>query len=272
MPNQNQPLSKEKPLKRNIITVTGISCSGKTTLAAFANSNDTMFKEAIGTTTRPTRAGEVDGVDYDFVTVERFKQMEMDNELLESVCYSGNYYGRSIERMNKIYALGKTPLMVVEPIGANNIQKKCQELGLNAINVFINCPLEIAVQRWMDRYQYDVTKGLEPSSFYAERLVKTLTTEQTWNNACNYHFSLNYAANPEETAKQLSIIESKLDLDCSGTIIKTPARSNTSISVKELENEIISILQKHGSAKDVLRAYAKSKSNNLTNTGVSFSC
>ena len=44
-------------------------------------------------TTRSPQNGERQGVDYDFVSVEAFKQMEKNGELLESGVYENNYYG-----------------------------------------------------------------------------------------------------------------------------------------------------------------------------------
>lgn len=44
-------------------------------------------------TTRPPQDGERRGIDYDFVTVDEFKQKEKLGELLESGVYEGNYYG-----------------------------------------------------------------------------------------------------------------------------------------------------------------------------------
>ena len=44
-------------------------------------------------TTRPPRDGEVAGVDYDFVTVDEYLELEKSGRLLESGYYEGNYYG-----------------------------------------------------------------------------------------------------------------------------------------------------------------------------------
>lgn len=44
-------------------------------------------------TTRQPREGERDGVDYNFISVEEFKKMDKNGQLLESGTYEGNYYG-----------------------------------------------------------------------------------------------------------------------------------------------------------------------------------
>lgn len=257
--------------KRRVITVTGISCSGKTFLADYARKNDTLFKESIGTTTRPLRAGEATGVDYDFVSVDEFKRMEQNGELLESNCYADNYYGRSVHRMEKIYETGKIPLFVVEPNGAINIRKKCQELGIEAVNVFIDCSMEVAIQRWLDRYQVDVKSGLTPHEFYADRISKTLTIEQTWKNSCNYHLTLGFASSPEETANQIQTIADSLEFDIPQLSIKDLPKANNS-NLSELKAEIAEILTSNGGLQELLRAPSKVKSAQLTKNGVSMSC
>ena len=44
-------------------------------------------------TTRPPNPGERQSIDYDFITVDQFKKMEKNGDLLESGTYEGNYYG-----------------------------------------------------------------------------------------------------------------------------------------------------------------------------------
>ena len=48
-------------------------------------------------TTRPPRPGEVDGVDYRFLTVEQFKRLEANGELLESGIFDGKNCGEIIK-------------------------------------------------------------------------------------------------------------------------------------------------------------------------------
>ncbi len=52
-----------------------------------------LLVRSIAGTTRHPHEGERNGVDYNFITVEEFKRMEKNGELLESGVYEGNYYG-----------------------------------------------------------------------------------------------------------------------------------------------------------------------------------
>ncbi|XP_072203710.1 membrane-associated guanylate kinase, WW and PDZ domain-containing protein 1 isoform X16 [Excalfactoria chinensis] len=54
---------------------------------------DNLYHHAVPCTTRPPREGEVPGVDYNFLTVEEFLELERSGTLLEVGTYEGNYYG-----------------------------------------------------------------------------------------------------------------------------------------------------------------------------------
>uniref|UniRef100_A0A8C0VIE8 Membrane-associated guanylate kinase, WW and PDZ domain-containing protein 1 n=1 Tax=Cyanistes caeruleus TaxID=156563 RepID=A0A8C0VIE8_CYACU len=54
---------------------------------------DNLYRHAVPCTTRPPREGEVPGVDYNFLTVEEFLDLERSGTLLEVGTYEGNYYG-----------------------------------------------------------------------------------------------------------------------------------------------------------------------------------
>ncbi|XP_073802445.1 membrane-associated guanylate kinase, WW and PDZ domain-containing protein 2a isoform X2 [Danio rerio] len=54
---------------------------------------DNLYLRTVPCTTRQPREGEVPGVDYNFVTVERFVELERSGALLESGTYEDNYYG-----------------------------------------------------------------------------------------------------------------------------------------------------------------------------------
>ncbi|XP_072328427.1 membrane-associated guanylate kinase, WW and PDZ domain-containing protein 1b isoform X10 [Scyliorhinus torazame] len=54
---------------------------------------DNLYRHAMPCTTRPPREGEVPGVDYNFLTVKEFLNLEESGTLLEVGTYEGNYYG-----------------------------------------------------------------------------------------------------------------------------------------------------------------------------------
>ncbi|XP_066501042.1 membrane-associated guanylate kinase, WW and PDZ domain-containing protein 1-like isoform X4 [Hoplias malabaricus] len=54
---------------------------------------DNLYRHAVPCTTRPPRDGEVPGVDYNFLSVQEFLELEQCGTLLEIGTYEGNYYG-----------------------------------------------------------------------------------------------------------------------------------------------------------------------------------
>lgn len=73
-----------------------------------------MFVPYSSGTTRPARAGEVNGVDYHFLTKQEFAGLEREGKLLESGFFEGNFYGTplpNIEIQGQSTSL-KTPLLV----------------------------------------------------------------------------------------------------------------------------------------------------------------
>lgn len=77
-----------------MIILIGPSASGKTVTCHYLEENFGI-KKVVTHTTRLKRVGEVDGVDYHFVTKEEFDKMKERDEFIETVSYNGNNYGTS---------------------------------------------------------------------------------------------------------------------------------------------------------------------------------
>ena len=89
-----------------MIVLSGPSASGKTEVAKRLM-KDYGIKRVITTTTRPMRKGEVDGVDYYFVSKERFNEMIKEGLFVEHTLYNDNLYGslKSEVADNKVIAI-----------------------------------------------------------------------------------------------------------------------------------------------------------------------
>ncbi len=98
-----------------MLILIGASASGKTEIAKLLI-KEYGFEKLVTTTTRPKRVGEVDGVDYNFVTPDEFFELKENDAFFEWVIYNENYYGTP--KKSKI-----NNVLIVDPIGANNIFK-----------------------------------------------------------------------------------------------------------------------------------------------------
>lgn len=73
-------------------------------------------------TTRKPRSGEVDGVDYNYVTEEVFKSLISTNSFLEYANFSGNWYGTSWSSIKKIVNEDKICILDVDLAGVKSIK------------------------------------------------------------------------------------------------------------------------------------------------------
>lgn len=81
------------------------------------------FGFSVSNTTRSPRAGEVNGKDYHFVSVDEFKKMTDEQKFLEWATFSGNYYGTSIKAVQDVNDLGRTCILDIEMEGVKSIKK-----------------------------------------------------------------------------------------------------------------------------------------------------
>lgn len=137
-------------MKPIIVTLTGPSCAGKTTLERMLQARG--YEPVVSTTTRSPRHGELDGTAYHFITEERFAQMAENNELVESVEFNGCHYGLSRAEVERVAKRGSPVVMVVEPQGHKQVKRYCQENGWAMLSVWVGNPREVILRRFMKRF------------------------------------------------------------------------------------------------------------------------
>lgn len=112
-------------MKRGIyILVVGPTGSGKNTLITAAREAITGLAFAVSATTRAMRDGEVDGVNYHFLTREEFMRRVENDEFLEWAEYGGNCYGTLRSEVETRVEAGEVILSDIEVQGARLIQEK----------------------------------------------------------------------------------------------------------------------------------------------------
>ena len=88
------------------------------------------LKLSVSATTRAPRPGEVDGVQYYFLSKEEFERRIADGEMLEYVNSCGNYYGTPKAPVEESLAAGQDVLLEIEVTGAKNIRTLAPEATL----------------------------------------------------------------------------------------------------------------------------------------------
>ncbi|MBQ4251917.1 MAG: guanylate kinase [Erysipelotrichaceae bacterium] len=120
-----------------LVVISGPSGVGKGTVREkFIDNPELNLAYSISMTSRERRKGERDGIDYFFVSRERFEEAIKNNELLEWTEFVGNYYGTPAENVESLRKLGKNVLLEIEVEGAIKVKEKCPD----ALTIFIIPP------------------------------------------------------------------------------------------------------------------------------------
>lgn len=202
-------------MKPNILTLTGPSCAGKSTMEKLLREKH-GFVNVISTTTRPMRAGEVDGESYYFVDRATFKDMQERGQLVESVEFNGNFYGVSVQEVERVASYGRPIVLVVEPEGLKQIRQYALVAGWNVFSVFVNNPPSVIARRFLERYTSDFALSLGKGGgeasrkvidTYSARMGVMLEQEAFWEEACYALVNVNLRRFDESnTDKALTLV------------------------------------------------------------------
>ena len=119
-----------------LIVISGPSGVGKDTLIKHLLELHRNLRYSVSCTTRAPRPGEVDGVDYSFVSRDRFEQLVENGAFLEHATYNGNLYGTLAERVERDRAKGHDVVLKIEVQGAGQVRAKAPD----AIFIFVAPP------------------------------------------------------------------------------------------------------------------------------------
>ena len=126
------------------------SGAGKTSLVAALLKADSAIEVSISHTTRKSRSGEQDGINYHFVDVQAFEQLISEGAFLEHAKVFDNYYGTSRAWIESRLAAGQDVILEIDWQGAQQVRK----IMLNAMSIFILPPSKEALRsRLMGRGQ-----------------------------------------------------------------------------------------------------------------------
>jgi guanylate kinase len=147
-----------------LIILAAPSGSGKTTLTARLMKRFPELAFSVSACTRKPRTGEQDGVDYHFISEDAFRIAIEQNDFIEwEMVYEGKYYGTRKSELDRLWNLGKIPILDIDVKGAVNVM---QQFGDNALTIFVQAPsIEVLRQRL-------IARGTETAETLAERVNK----------------------------------------------------------------------------------------------------
>jgi guanylate kinase len=148
-----------------VFVITGPSGVGKGSLIGRLRGALPEIELSVSATTRAPRAGEVDGVDYHFLSPEEFERRVEAGEFLEHARYSGNRYGTLRSEVEQRIENGHPVVLEIEVEGARQIRTTMPE----AVQVFIAPPGLGALRDRLESRGTDEQAAIEARLEVAER-------------------------------------------------------------------------------------------------------
>jgi guanylate kinase len=131
-----------------LFIVSAPSGAGKTTLVERLVEETPHLRMSRSYTSRSARQGELDGVDYNFVSRQQFERMISSGEFLEWADVVGNLYGTSRADTERLLGAGQDVVLVIDVQGARQVRAR----GGEAISIFVMPPsYQILEQRLRGR-------------------------------------------------------------------------------------------------------------------------
>jgi guanylate kinase len=173
------------------------SGAGKTTLARALLASDAGLMSSVSVTTRPPRAGEVEGESYFFFSGERFEAMRGAGGLLESAEVFGNFYGTPAQPVKEALEQGRDIVFDVDWQGAASIASILPE---DTVRVFILPPSGEELARRIH------TRGTDAKEVIEKRMRAAAREISHWNE-------YDYVLVNQDVAESLSALKAILQAE-----------------------------------------------------------
>lgn len=146
-----------------MLVLSSPSGAGKTTLARRLLQKDSSVSMSVSVTTRNPRPGEVDGVDYHFLTRSAFDDRVQRGELLEHATVFGNSYGTPRGPVEEVLRAGRDVLFDIDWQGTQQLREKARE---DVVSIFILPPSRAALQQRLS------SRGQDTAEVVARRMAQ----------------------------------------------------------------------------------------------------
>ena len=156
----DEQLKEAATVAGNLFVVAAPSGGGKTSLTRALLEREPRIRLSVSYTTRPPRPGESDGVDYRFVTQERFQALKDAGEFLEHAYVHGNWYATSATWLRQQIDAGQDVLLEIDWQGAVQVRRLIPE----SVHIFILPPSLASLEERL------VRRGQDDEDTIARRL------------------------------------------------------------------------------------------------------
>ena len=174
----------------SLLALSGFSGAGKTTIREHILRRIPESRFSLSVTTRPKRADEQDGIDYQFISKDEFNSLVADNRLLEWEEVHGHFYGTPLQPVEDAHKKPGLIIFDVDVHGGLSIKKRFPE----AILVFLQPPsLEVLKERLekrhtdspeeIDRRLQRIPNEVEMSRHY-DHIITNINIKQAVDEIC----------------------------------------------------------------------------------------
>ena len=127
-----------KKSSQKIIIITAPSGAGKTSVTTHLLKKFPRLSFSVSATTRAPRENEKEGEDYYFLSYKSFQEKIQNEEFIEwEMVYEGKYYGTLKSEMERIWKMGRVPVLDIDVKGAIHVQ---QQFPHHILSIFIEPP------------------------------------------------------------------------------------------------------------------------------------
>lgn len=151
-----------------MIVISGLPGVGKDSVVKRMMQREPSFHFVVTVNTRPPRPGEVNGVDYIFVSEREYFRMKEQGELLESARVYNEYKGVPRKQVEAALASGKDVVMRLDVQGAGKIK----QLNPEALLIFLTTQSEEEMVRRLEKRQTESGKNLKDRIAIARKELK----------------------------------------------------------------------------------------------------
>ena len=157
--------------KGKLYIIAAPSGAGKTSLVKAMVKSTPHIQVSVSHTTRESRPGEQDGVNYHFTTVDDFKRMLGEGVFLEHAEVFGNYYGTSKTWVREQLDKGEDVILEIDWQGAQQIRR----LMPDAVSIFILPPSKEVLHERL------VGRGQDPEDVIERRMAQAVSEMSHYN-------------------------------------------------------------------------------------------
>lgn len=204
----------DKNLNPLLIVVSAPSGGGKTTLCKQLLAHHPNMSRAVTCTTRPSREGEVDGVDYYFLDAGNFLKRVQAGNFLEHATVYGNSYGILKSEVLGKLRQGKDVLLNIDVQGAATVREKAgedEELKKSLVTVFLTTGTFTELEARLKRRGQDSTANIQ------KRLSVARQEIGQWKN---FDYLLISTTIAEDLRRMEAIIEAEKMRQCRAHLLE----------------------------------------------------